>query len=448
MNSPVPFDDIVYTVSDITAVVFLIILTVSISRQTEKRFEPGHLLASAILMLAGINTSLLARTIEMLTEGLVWKSSAHIFPVAADAIWILSLLLILIGVMESAAYVIYVNGGKSRSSLKTRLTAVAVIFVAGTILYVFTGSINALTLATLAQFASCFLHIYKSCSGSVMRQFGRASFLGLITLVIPLAFDSIRLTGLGLSLMLLILNEQYLGYIERELAENEAELAKGKVQLLAEQISPHYIYNALQSIRNLCDSDPAKAREAIDSFSEYLRSNLESLTAEEHIPFSRELELTQAYLDLEKLTGRGNFEVKYELEATDFMLPPLVLQPVVENAVKHGAYGASYGANHETASVTEITIAARKIGGYVCIEVTDRTEGCAAAAGDATAGANAGPRAEVPETAKNRNKRKSVGLENVRTRLAIQSGGTLEMESTGSGMKVTIMLPEQQILNK
>ena len=74
--------------------------------------------------------------------------------------------------------------------------------------------------------------------------------------------------------------------------------------------------------------------------------------------------------------------------------------------------------------------------------MTDRTEGSAAAASDEYAGANSGLRVEAPGSAKNRNKRKSVGLENVRTRLAIQSGGTLGMESTGSGTKVTILMPE------
>jgi signal transduction histidine kinase len=83
------------------------------------------------------------------------------------------------------------------------------------------------------------------------------------------------------------------------------------------------------------------------------------------------------------------------------------------------------------------------------MEVTDRTEGRnAAAAGALFAGAGAGSRTEASETAKNRNKRKSVGLDNVRTRLAIQSGGTLDMESTGTGKKVTIMLPVPQVLNK
>ena len=428
MNNPFPFNDAIYMASDITAAVFLIMLTVSISLQTEKRNEPAHLLASAILMLAGINTRLLAGTIEILPDNFVWQPSAYIPPVVADVIWILSFLLIIIGIMESAAFVIYVNGGKNRSSLRVRFTASAVIFAAGSILYACTGSIIALTTATLSQFLFCFLHIYISCSGHVMCQFGRASFVALVMLAAAIFLNPLRMTGLGFPVMLLILNEQYHSYIGRELAENEAELAKGKVQLLAEQISPHYIYNSLQSIRSLCCSDPAKARDAIDSFSEFLRGNLESLTVEELIPFSRELELTQAYLELEKLTGRVNFEVKYDLETTEFMLPPLVLQPVVENAVKHGAYAAASGPDGKSASVTEITIATSKSGGYICIEVTDRTEGRdAAVTGAVLAGARDGSQGRTHESARNRNKRKSVGLDNVRTRLAIQSGGTLEL---------------------
>jgi LytS/YehU family sensor histidine kinase len=89
-----------------------------------------------------------------------------------------------------------------------------------------------------------------------------------------LVFQDVKLTGLGLAIMLMILTEQYHNHVGRELAENEAALAKSKVKLLAEQISPHYIYNSLQSISGLCTTDPEAAREAIETFSEYLRGNL------------------------------------------------------------------------------------------------------------------------------------------------------------------------------
>jgi LytS/YehU family sensor histidine kinase len=234
--------------------------------------------------------------------------------------------------------------------------------------------------------------------------------------------------------MLIILNEQYHHIVEHELVESEEELTKNKVQLLAKQISPHYIYNSLQSIREFCESDPAKARDVLDYFSEFLRGNLESLTVEEMVPFERELELTKAYLELEKITGREQFEVEYQLETTDFMLPPLVLQPVVENAVKYGTMCTAACMDPGESGVTEIIIATRKAGGSICIEVTDKTKGGGSAAADAYLQAGA------PETPGSRGKKKSVGLENVRTRLAIQSGGTLDIESTDRGTKVTVLL--------
>ena len=163
---------------------------------------------------------------------------------------------------------------------------------------------------------------------------------------------------------------KYHEHLREELIENEAELARSKVQLLAEQISPHYIYNSLQSISGLCTTDPAKAQKAIEVFSEYLRGNLESLTQEELIPFTRELEHTQAYLELEQLSGLRRFVVEYDLKVTDFMLPPLVLQPIVENAVKHGAAVAVNGANGEEGAV-QITITTFEENGLINIEVTD-----------------------------------------------------------------------------
>ena len=243
MNYPLLSDDIIYNATDVTAGVFLVLLICSITVQSERRPESGHLLASAILELAGIFARIVAGAVEIVPDDFVWQSSAHILPpVPVVMIWILSFLFIVIGIEEAATYVIYVNGGRSRSSVKTRLAASGIVLVAGTVLYVCTGNINTLTIANLALFAFCFFHIYICCSGSGLRQFRRASLIAIITFVIPFIFKPVRLTGLGLSVMLLILNEQYHGHLERELAENEAELAKGRVQRLAEQISPHYIY--------------------------------------------------------------------------------------------------------------------------------------------------------------------------------------------------------------
>lgn len=272
------------------------------------------------------------------------------------------------------------------------------------------------------------LNFYRHGFERTAEKFKHASAITAVSFAVPFVFDQLRLTGPGLFIMLLILNEQHHNQMELLLEENEEALAKSRLQLLADQISPHYIYNSLQSIRLLCGTDPEMARDAIDSFSEFLRGNLESLTGEELIPFARELEITQAYLELEKVAGEKVFEVRYQLDTTDFMLPPLVLQPLAENAVQHGAAGAS---------LTEITISTYESDGYVYIEVTDRAKerknAAAVTQGDRAA-------ADSMEEGINRGKRKSIGLDNVRSRLALQCGGTLEIEQVEGGTKSRLII--------
>lgn len=117
-----------------------------------------------------------------------------------------------------------------------------------------------------------------------------------------------------MTIMLLIVCEQYQEHLRQALAEKERELAKNRVQLLTDQISPHYIYNSLQSISGLCSTGPDKASEAINAFSGYLRGSLESLTRENLIPFARELEHTQAYLELEKIAGLENVRTRLAIQ--------------------------------------------------------------------------------------------------------------------------------------
>ena len=439
---PIVAGNILFITSDVTASVFLVVLIISITFQNA-RTALSHLLSAAIFSLAGILIRISARAMNMLPETFEWRFGVQVNSAAiATALMIIAYALITLGITESVTYLIYINEDNSKRDLGARYLTCALFIITGAVLFCIVKNLKVFSVLNLAQFGIYWIYLFKKWSEQTKREYTRASTFATATFVLALAFDQVRITGLGLSVMMMTLTEQYHDHVRRELAENEAALAKSRVQLLANQISPHYIYNSLQGIRSLCDSDPEKAKGAIDSFSAYLRGNLESITEEDMIPFARELEITKAYLELEKLTGRGNFEVRYELETTDFMLPPLVLQPVVENAVKHGAYRAASG-------VTEITIATRKLGGYICIEVTDRTEGRdTAAAGTTFAGAGEASRTGAPETARNRAKRKSVGMGNVRTRLAVQSGGTIRLESTGSGTKVMIMLPEPQNLNK
>jgi LytS/YehU family sensor histidine kinase len=92
----------------------------------------------------------------------------------------------------------------------------------------------------------------------------------------------------------------------------------------------------MTSIYYLCDQDAQKARQVTADFTDYLRKNFNALASETPIPFSAELEHTRAYLAVEQAQFGNMLIVEYDTQFTHFRLPPLTLQPIVENAVKHG----------------------------------------------------------------------------------------------------------------
>lgn len=112
-------------------------------------------------------------------------------------------------------------------------------------------------------------------------------------------------------------------------------LAQQKIQIALSQIKPHFIYNTLNAIQDI-DGMPEEAQNAIVDFSKYLRENLDFLTANNIIPFSKELEHVTKYVNLEKLRFQDKINVVFDIKANDFLIPSLSLQMVVENAIKHG----------------------------------------------------------------------------------------------------------------
>ena len=117
----------------------------------------------------------------------------------------------------------------------------------------------------------------------------------------------------------------------------EKEKAKdAQIKMMLSQIQPHFIYNSLSSISTLIPIDPDKAQKALDDFTEYLRSNLSSLTARDRVPFGDELRHTKTYVNLEQIRFGDRVKVEYDIKVSDFEVPPLTIQPLVENAVKHG----------------------------------------------------------------------------------------------------------------
>ena len=116
----------------------------------------------------------------------------------------------------------------------------------------------------------------------------------------------------------------------------QKELYEAKVQVMVSQIRPHFMYNALSSIAMLCKIKPDTAYEATINFSDYLRGNMDSLKQTAPVSFRKELEHLEKYLYIEKLRFGKKLNIEYDIQADSFEIPLLSVQPLVENAVKHG----------------------------------------------------------------------------------------------------------------
>lgn len=121
-----------------------------------------------------------------------------------------------------------------------------------------------------------------------------------------------------------------------EAANLKVKLQEAEMSLTLSQIKPHFLYNALIAIQVLCTREPETAEEAIMRFAKYLRMNMRSINSDGPIPFSEELEHIRNYVSIEKLRFKERLDMRYEIEEEDFSVPPLSIQPLVENAIKHG----------------------------------------------------------------------------------------------------------------
>ena len=147
----------------------------------------------------------------------------------------------------------------------------------------------------------------------------------------------------------------------------EKELYEAKVQIMVSQIRPHFMYNTLSSIAMLCKLDPDTAYTAAINFSDYLRCNMDSLKQTAPVPFSKELDHLKKYLYIEKLRFDDLLNIEYDIQATDFKIPLLSIQPIVENAVKHGVGMKENGgtvkiATRETETAYEIIVSDDGVG--------------------------------------------------------------------------------------
>ena len=135
----------------------------------------------------------------------------------------------------------------------------------------------------------------------------------------------------ALSMFGIILSDQ----IEQNLRQ-QREIAHQRASIMVLQMRPHFIYNTMMSIYYLCKQDSDLAQQVTLDFTTYLRKNFTAIASEEPIPFREELEHTRAYLAVEQAQFEDSLFIDYDTPHVDFRVPPLTLQPIVENAVKHG----------------------------------------------------------------------------------------------------------------
>lgn len=197
----------------------------------------------------------------------------------------------------------------------------------------------------------------------------------------------------------------------------QKELYESRVAIMVSQIQPHFLYNSLTSIAMMCTKDPKVAKTATINFADYLRGNMNSLKEKNPVPFKRELEHLKKYIMLEQLRFGDMLGIEYDIQTTDFVLPQLSVQPLVENAIKHGVGMKEDGGT--------VTISTRETDEYYEVTVSDDGVGF-----DTEKPLNDG--------------RDHVGMNNVRQRLREMCDAALTIESEiGVGTTSTIRIPKE-----
>ena len=202
----------------------------------------------------------------------------------------------------------------------------------------------------------------------------------------------------------------HIGFVREH---EQALVAEQRIQIMMSQIQPHFLYNTLTTIQALCLENPKKAATITERFAAYLRQNIDSLNEANLIPFRKELDHTLVYAQIE-MERFSNIHLDYEIEDEDFLLPALTIQPLVENAIRHGLRGTPKG---QVEIITNLL--------PDCHEIIIRDNG-------------KGFRPEeLPGT-----ERPHIGIQNVRERLQRLCGGTMIIDSEERrGTCITIHIP-------
>lgn len=240
------------------------------------------------------------------------------------------------------------------------------------------------------------------------------AFIPIVAALFQLLLPDFMLIHIMFFLSLIII---YVNYQAKRNSELKLEMTESQTAIMLSQIQPHFLYNTLGSIQELYTFNPEQADQAMRNFSQYLRGNMRSINQVKPVYFNEELQHVKLYLELEKMRFEDRLSVEYRISTSNFVLPTLSLQPLVENAVKHG--------------VTQ-----RTEGGTIIISTYEDERTYVVSVEDDGVGFDL-------EEAKFDGQVK-VGIANVRKRLANSVGALLQIESEiGKGTVAKIVIPKE-----
>ena len=240
--------------------------------------------------------------------------------------------------------------------------------------------------------------------------------LGTVQILLPGTY----LIGIGMviSIFIIFANIHNKRLTDIAIEHYEQELTQSRIAIMISQLQPHFMYNSISAIHDLCTGNP-EAQNALVAFSDYLRVNLSSLKQKTPVPFSTELNHIKHYLSLEKLRFEDKMQIVYDINTTDFKIPVLSLQPLVENAVSHGLFNKLSGG----------TIRIRTIETENEYTITVADDGI-------------GFDTSILQSAEKRHS----GIENVKNRISAMCNGTVTVFSKpGVGTRVHIKIPKEVV---
>ncbi|WP_169515463.1 sensor histidine kinase [Anaerovorax odorimutans] len=211
-----------------------------------------------------------------------------------------------------------------------------------------------------------------------------------------------------LKLKQLYINSLKLSIIENKLIEKE-------IDLLLTQIKPHFLYNTLTTIQSMIKHNPNMAYLLIGNLSTYLKNNMDYINNDHLILFSKEIKHIKTYIAIEKARFGKKINVIYDIQTDDFKVPTLSIQPLVENAIKHGITQKSNGG--------KIIIRSFQTPNFFIIQIIDDGKGF--------------------DTKILENKKHSIGIKNIKFRLKVICNASINITSKiGIGTTVLIKIPK------